>query len=298
MPPSQRNARRLALLTAVGWALLGTDAAAQDVEAGGSLPVKIQTQPLWEVGIGGGALYEADYPAAGEYGPNGLALPYVIYRGDVFRVGGGSVARAVALETRRFEFDLSLSASFAADDNDARDGMPDLDFLFEAGPQVVYHAARFAYGPGETGEIDARLQARAVFSTDFSDLNNRGFLVEPEIAYRHRGLFGSDLGLNVALGSTFATQNLHDYFYSVAPADARPGRPAFDADAGYLGTEARAGLSIPIVERLRVFLVGKLGYYGGAANEDSPLFEDETNLGAGVAFVWRIFESEQRVARE
>ncbi len=298
MPPSQCGTRRFVLPAAVACALLGADAAAQDVEEGDVPPVETRTQPLWEVGIGGGALLEADYPAAGAYGPNGLALPYVIYRGDVFRVGGGSVARAVALETRRFEFDLSLSASFDADDNDARDGMPDLDFLFEAGPQLVYHAARFAYGGSETGEIDARLQARAVFSTDFSDLNNRGFLVEPEIAYRHRGLLGTGLGLDVALGSTFATRDLHDYFYSVAPADARPGRPAFDADAGYLGIEARAGLSIPIVERLRVFLVGKLGYYGGAANEDSPLFEDEINLGAGVAFVWRIFESERRVARE
>lgn len=45
-------------------------------------------RPLWEAGIGGFAGSVPDYPAAGQNTFRALALPYLIYRGDILRVGG------------------------------------------------------------------------------------------------------------------------------------------------------------------------------------------------------------------
>lgn len=46
------------------------------------------------------------------------------------------------------EFDISFDGLFPADsdENDDRKGMPDLDFLFEVGPQLIAHAAKYDFG--------------------------------------------------------------------------------------------------------------------------------------------------------
>ncbi len=43
--------------------------------------------PLWEAGVGGGMIVSPNYPASSERNFVALALPYVIYRGDIFRDG-------------------------------------------------------------------------------------------------------------------------------------------------------------------------------------------------------------------
>ena len=65
-----------------------------------------EQQPLWEVGVGGGMVEVPNYPASGETNSVALALPYVIYRGDIFRLGGQGGARAVFFEKSDFEVDL------------------------------------------------------------------------------------------------------------------------------------------------------------------------------------------------
>src|SRR5690606_32758666 len=108
-----------------------------------------------------------DYPGSSEKHLRGLALPYVVYRGDIFRLGDGQTARAVAFENERLQFDLSFNAAFDADsdENAMRDGMQDLDFLFQIGPQLTI-ALGDGFGASQRGELTLALQARSVFSTD------------------------------------------------------------------------------------------------------------------------------------
>ena len=61
----------------------------------------LEELPLWELGVGAGALYTPDYPSSAEHHTRAIALPYVVYRGDVLRVGDGQAARAVAAESSR-----------------------------------------------------------------------------------------------------------------------------------------------------------------------------------------------------
>lgn len=253
-----------------------------------------EAQPLWEFGVGGGVVDVANYPASSERNFIALAAPYLVYRGDVFRVGGGGGARAVVIEEGNFEVDLSFGGAFSADseDNTARDGMPELDFLFEVGPQFIYKVKDYSFEGGGNGRLNARLQTRAVFSTDFGRIDQRGYVVEPTLSYQQRGVLFEKTGFNVSFSASYASEKLQDYFYQVDGEFANDSRSQFDAKGGYLGSELSLGFSFPIAKNARGFLGGSAQFHKGAANEDSPLYEDDVTFSFGAGFVWRLYQSE------
>src|SRR5690554_4628376 len=74
-------------------------------------PVMLE-KPLWELGFGAGVLNQPQYPGSGERQTRGLGLPYMVYRGDILRIGDGQSARAVAAENSFYEVSLSFDAAF------------------------------------------------------------------------------------------------------------------------------------------------------------------------------------------
>jgi outer membrane protein len=265
-----------------------------------------ETLSLWELGIGSGAFYNPKYPASSEGQVFGLVLPFVVYRGETFRIGDGGGARAIIIENETFEVDFSFGAALPSDSegNTARVGMPELDFLGEIGPQMIFMLGKYDFDKNAKGEnigtnigkgrLDFRLQARAVFSTDFSKIEGRGFIFEPQISYQHRGFKHEDTAFNISFGAVFATEQTHDYFYEVAPQFATPARPAYDAKAGYLGSELSLGVSFKVSENIRAFIGGSAQFHSLAANKESPLFEKEITYSIATAFVWRFYKSDAK----
>lgn len=255
-----------------------------------------EKQPLWEVGVGGGMVEVPNYPASGEKNVVALALPYAIYRGDIFRVGGQGGARAVFVEESDFEVDISVSGAFSAESEEGsvREGMPELDYMFEVGPQLIYKIKDFEFDGGGKARLNARMQARAVFSTDFGRLDSRGYVFEPTIRYQQRGVFLPDTGFSLAARMTWGTEKLHDYFYEVTPEYVTTIRPAYNAKGGYLGAEISAGLAFPIMQNLRGFLGASVQINQGSVNEDSPLYEKDVTYSFGFGFVWRAYKSETK----
>lgn len=257
-----------------------------------------EKQPLWEVGVGGGMIEVPSYPASGERNFVALALPYAIYRGDIFRVGGQGGARAVFVEKNDFELDVSFSGAFSAEseDNTVREGMPELDYMFEVGPQLIYKIKDISFKGGGNARLNARMQARAVFSTDFGRIDARGYVFEPTIRYQQRGVFLPDTGFSLAARMTWGTEKLHDYFYEVDPVYETEFRPAYNAKGGYLGTEISAGLAFPVIKNLRGFFGASVQFNKGSANENSPLYEKDVTYSFGVGFVWRAYKSEAKAS--
>ena len=250
-------------------------------------------RPLWEAGVGGFAGSLPDYPAAGQNTFHALALPYLVYRGEFLRVGGEENRGAVSgrfINNERFELDVSLSAAFPVDssNNSARRNMPDLDFLFGIGPQLII---KLVNDPGHR-KLDFNLQLRSIYSTDFSSINHRGYVFNPKLNYTHEHLTGMDLKLFTSIGPIFATEKLMDYFYKVDNEYVTPSRRAYDADAGYLGTNLTLGVSKRFDKQLRLILGTRLGIHYGATNDDSPLFREKLNLGVFAAFAWSFKQSE------
>lgn len=257
-----------------------------------------QIKPLWELGLGAATLYSPDYPSSSQKQARVIALPYVVYRGDVLRIGDGQAVRAVAFENDRVELDMSFAAAFDADseDNKLRRGMPDLDYMFQIGPQMKIAVADFIFDDESLGELTLALQARGVFSTDIGSIDHHGYVFEPMLRYKHTGFLSPKLDMTISLKPQWATSQLHEYFFDVEPNYVTADRSQYSSDGGYFGTGLNLYASYRVNENLRGFIGVQSTSHHGAANEHSPLYEKDFTVGFGAGIILKLFESKRTVA--
>jgi outer membrane protein len=282
------SARVSGLHRALALALfIPTISAAQSPSPDQPPPGRAPVKPRWEAGLVIGAGRVSDYPGAGESHVRSLVAPFVIYRGPVLNVDGDGI-RGRVLDHPDLELDLAASGAFNARDNDARAGMPGLDYLFGIGPQLVYKGLRAV-----PGSPTLHLKAKALFSTDFKGVDNQGASFEPELRWRFERFGGLPAGLTVGIQPAWATRRLHGHFYDVDPRYAAAGRPAYRAGGGYLGTEFKLTLSRRAGESVSWFVAARAMSLHGAANEQSPLLRRSTTLDVGVGLLWTPWRSRQ-----
>lgn len=283
--------RRLAALAAALLALSGP-AAAQSALFG--METTNDTAPLWEASVLAAGGYVAHYPASSEGQFKALPVPFLIYRGDNLRIGDDGFIRArQEMAGGRLELDIGLDGSFDVDskDNKARQGMPDLDLLIEAGPKLTWH-----FQPKQSmRQIDLGVEVRAVIATRFVGFDYEGVTVNPELSWFERSLGGTKLRGYASIGPIFGFDGVNDYFYAVDAAYATAARSTYKAKSGYIGAKSTLGMAYPVNDRLLVFGAAQIGYYGGSVNEDSPLFREKTNLSVGMGLRWSFWQSETRV---
>jgi outer membrane scaffolding protein for murein synthesis (MipA/OmpV family) len=292
-----RRAARALRLTAF---LLGATAAASahPQELDTPLPGDTDAPALWELRLAAFGRYAPVYPGADDSDLTLLPIPIPVYRGSFLNFGENldQVARGEVAETRRMRLGIDLDFTFGEDSADipVRQGMPDLDFMFELGPELEI---KLDNRTPEQGELLLAFQLRAGISFDGLEPSSRGFLLNPELEYRRDRVFGGDNLLSLRFKPTWASEDYMDYYYEVEPAFATPGRPAYDATGGYLGSRFTAALTRQINERLIFGLSASYSVYSGAENESSPLFLEDTGASIQAAFVWTLVESERRSKR-
>ena len=238
--------------------------------------------PLWELGAFGVGISQQAYPGSNEQINRGLALPYLIYRGQFLRADR-ETAGLRAIRTASFELDIGVAGSFGArsDEIDARRGMPDLGTLVEFGPRVKWHLGN---GPDGRRWL-LELPLRGVFDLD-EHARHRGMAFEPEIVFQRRTQAGWSYSTSV--GAIIADRRLARTFYSVDPAFALPDRPGYAAAGGLVAWRFAASFSRPFSRDWRVFGFGRLDSVSGAANEDSPLVRRThgATVGFGLTYTW------------
>lgn len=254
--------------------------------------------PRWELGAVAAAFSGPAYPGADDETAAWGVSPFFVYRGEVVSVGDEGALRALAFANNKLELDLSLGASLPANSKDDadRDGMDDLDALFEIGPQLIWHAS---YRPGDkwTRYIDVKLRARSVISTDLRSFDEQGYLFEPTLVVEWSSRETRNMFFQFDVEVLFGSERLNEYFYNVDQADVRTGRPFYQADGGYMGTEIGAGFSYPFSDKLRLFVGGGVKLYAGSVNEDSPLFKEDVAYNGGMVLVYNFYESQARAER-
>lgn len=255
-----------------------------------------ELKPVWEIGIGGGYFSGFDYPASKDSNRRAIALPFFIYRSPRVRFGEGGIS-AVAIENPKVKLDVSIGGSLNAssDGNRARAGMPDLDFLFEIGPKLEIQLANIPLASGGRFKARASSELRAVFVTDFKSIGTQGVVADVGLGANLRNVRHTNLDLFAALDVSFATEKLQDYFYEVAPEYVTDTRPAFDAKGGYMETRLFAGVGFKPHRQVRLFLGAFAGFYEGARNQHSPLFETTSQAGFAAGFVWTAKASDKMV---
>jgi outer membrane scaffolding protein for murein synthesis (MipA/OmpV family) len=249
-------------------------------------------KPLWELGLGMSALSFPDYRGSDESSLYAIPFPYVVYRGTFLKADRNGI-RGTFFDSDRIELNVSVGASLPvkSDDNQARQGMPDLQPTVEIGPSLDLHLWRTH---DRRATLDLRLPVRtAVTVQDW--MHDIGWVFSPRLnldIVDVGGLAGWNMGL--LAGPMVGSERNHDYFYSVAPQYATANRPAFDAKGGYAGSQ----FLISVSKRYPKYWLGAFARWDslrGAAFADSPLVRSENYFAAGVGIAWILGESSTRV---
>jgi outer membrane protein len=248
------------------------------------------TLPLWEIGMFGLGVSQQAYPGSDTQVGRGLALPYLIYRGEFFRADR-ETAGLRALKTERYELDIGVAGSFAsrADEVWARRGMQDLGTLIEFGPRLRWNLGQ---GPGG-GRWRLDLPLRGVF--DLSDsAAHRGLTFEPELKFQRRAQGGWSYSTSVS--AIIADRKLASTFYTVDPAFALADRPAYAAQAGLMAWRLSASVSRELSPQWRIVGFARVDSVNGATNERSPLVRRATGASVGIGAAYSLYRSEQTAA--
>ena len=273
MTRTVRKASALAIVTACALGLAGATAESCADQL-----------PLWEVGVSLAAVDFPDYRGADQRTGYVLPLPFLVYRGDVFKVDRDGV-RGLFFKTDAVELDISLNASIPvkSEDNRARQGMPDLDPTLEIGPTLNLTLYR---GPTGKSATRLRLPVRGVIATDFRHAQWEGVVFQPQLTLDvHQLTPLSGWRVGVAAGPMFGDSRYNGYYYNVPPAFATPSRPAYTAPAGYAGTQ----LTLSTSRRFPSFWVGAFARWdglNGAVFEQSPLVKRHQAFSFGLAVSW------------
>ena len=280
--------KRLLLGTAMPSLAMGlfADAGAYAADSAGN------ELPLWELGIGVAAFHQPNYPGSDVRTTTAFPFPYIIYRGEWFRIDRS--LQGILYETNRIKVDFSAGATslVESDESDARSGMPDLDPTFEVGPAV----SLLLTDPDRSDNVWARVAVRTAYSVDTDEWNfdQQGWTLDSKLRYQ-RPLAGKALQLSAEIGASFADENYTGYFYNVPEAYATPTRPAYNSDSGYTGARLGLGLS-GVSGQWRWSAYGAYLNYAGSAFADSPLLDSEHDFTLGASIAWMFWKSERTVA--
>ena len=247
--------------------------------------------PLWELGIGAALYNQPNYPGSDVRSTAAFPFPYVIYRGDWFRIDRR--LQGILFETPTMEIDFSAGATslVESDESDAREGMPDLDPTIEVGPGL----SLLLTDPSRSDNVWGRVAVRTAVSVDTGDWNfeQQGWIVDTRLRYQ-RPLIGRALRLSGEIGMSFADDDYLGYFYDVPPEFSTPNREAFRTDSGYAGARLGLGLS-GVSGKWRWSLFGAYLNFHGTAFADSPLLDSEHDFTIGASIGWMFWQSERRV---
>jgi outer membrane protein len=293
--PFRRRATLYPLTSGLAVVLALCAAAATAQVPGATAPPPDDTPALWEFRLAAFGRYAPVYPGSDETHTTVLPIPIPVYRGSFLNFGEDleQVARGEIVDTRRMRLGVDLDFTFGENSANipVRNGMPNLDFMFELGPELEIKLNNRM--PTE-GELFLALQLRAGISFDGLDPTSRGFLLNPELEYRRDQVFGGDNLLSLRWKPTWASEEFMDYYYEVDPAYATLARPAYDASSGYLGSKFTAALTRHLTDKLIFGVSASYYLHNGAENRLSPLYRDNTGASIQAVFVWTLAESERR----
>ncbi len=274
-PEAGRRLQVIAALLSLAWA--ATPAAAKE-------------EPLFEFGLGVGAIAFEDYRGSDTTHAYPLPIPYLLYNGKFLKADRDGV-RGTLFNQDWVELNLSGNLTTPVRNDRERSGMPDLRSTVEVGPSLDFHLLHSA---DSRIKFDLRMPLRSAFTVEASP-KYIGWTFTPRLALDLADPFGyAGWHAGILAGPLFADRRYHDYFYSVAEGYATTSRPAYQASGGYAGTESIMALS----KRFPHFWVGAYARYdtlSGAVFADSPLVQRNSYWSAGFGISWMIHRSAQMV---
>ena len=106
----------------------------------------LEQSPLWEIGVGAGGTNTPDYPGSDQNHTWAIPFPFGIYRGEIVHSDRWGGTRARFFRTVGYEFNVSAGGGLpsSSNRNDARAAMPNLEWLGEIGPRLMFDVLSFS----------------------------------------------------------------------------------------------------------------------------------------------------------
>ncbi len=239
---------------------------------------------LFEIGAGVSMVSLPHYAGSDESEFYALPFPYLIYQSDRVSLNREGLKGHIA-EGSRWDLDLSLAGALPvnSDDNEARRGMPDLDWVGLAGPSLNYRLIQ-----SDTDNLKLMFPFRIAAVTDFNRFEAIGWQAAPGIRWEH-DFTNQDTHWRLIgdFSAYYQSSKYNDYFYSVEQAYVTAERNLYKAEQGYAGSQTLLG----VTRRRGNFWSGAFIRYRSLNNaefEDSPLVREKDNFYIGIAFAWII----------
>jgi outer membrane protein len=253
-----------------------------------SFVIANENLPLWEAGVGIGALSSPLYIGSNQRKNYQIPIPYFVYRGEHLQIEKERV-RGLFYKSDKTELDISTGAAIPVKNSDstARAGMSDLAPTLEIGPQWSYQISK-------QGDLTTTVRAplRGVLAIDGKDSKFIGTVFTPALSFDLDHLPVTGGRGNISFGPTFGDSGYHNYFYKVNADEVTPQRREYTASGGFGGWQVATTFS-KRVDNIWIggFLRGN--FINGAAYENSPVVKKEFSWLGGVAISWVFIDSKR-----
>ncbi len=257
--------------------------------------IKTQAKPFYEIGVAAAHGVLSDYPASNEYRSRTIALPYLVYRGNFLKSDNRDGTRLQILKDHNSDLDFSFGGSLPTENNknQARLGMPNLDWTIEVGPRFIY----YFYRDSEFGQVKLGLPLRLSFATDFSHTKLIGTTLAPELTFDRYHFLTYNLNLYGAVTLNYLSEGIADYFFQVEPSQTTNIRNSYDAKPGLLSLDYSVGFKY---DWESYFLAAGVRYsdFSISSNKTSYLHRTDINISYVFALGFTFYESNERVPLE
>lgn len=247
-----------------------------------------EEKPLWEYGAGFGYVRFEHYPASNQYSHIALPFPTFQYRGEILRADDREGGRAYLFKKSAWSIEMSGGGFTPLDsrENRARQGMADLPFVLELGPQLVYDPD------------DANWEVKFSFFQANSILGSfvkyNGGVLKSHYVYHWRR---DEHDGRLSLSAEVASQELSATYFEVSSAEATNERRAYDAKGGLMSMDL-SYFHRYAMGKLSLYAGTTLSFYSVSVNRESPLHKSDVNVGYLVGLTYVLGESERKSVPE
>ncbi|HID36861.1 MAG TPA: MipA/OmpV family protein [Ghiorsea sp.] len=245
-------------------------------------------QPLWEFGVGFGGSSLPQYIGSDERYAIPFVFPYLIYRGENWRVDTAGIKNKV-VDSEKYTIELSLSGGLPVrNDNQARIDMPELLLNAEIGAKLNWYLSESEY---ESWIV--RLPVRGV--VDIAGKYN-GWVIDPVLTrkYYHPVKHGF-LKTYVDVGFQYNSSLYHETYYGVDTQYVTPNRAAYQAKQGLHSLFAKMWIKYPWSKKTEVFATLQARSLAAGVVSDSPLVKDNTYATLTLGAIWLFSTSDEMV---
>lgn len=247
---------------------------------------KSEPLPKWELGVAAAALSIPQYIGSEQRHTLPVGAPFLIYRGDFLKSDRDGV-RGVLFGDKAFNIDIGLSFGLPVkNDNNARQGMPDLNLSGQIGPRFNWTI----YQADDRPTISLHLPLR--YARDIKN-NNLGWVAEPSIRFDRKNLGASGkFSARLSTGLLYARKQYNQYYYQVQPEFAIDSRPEYQAGSGLNNYFVNLSGAYQLSKTLNIGGFTRWKFLGGGVVEDSPLVTNENYFAIGFGISWIFKQSE------